>query len=159
MTWSLATCQGNNPTTCYLEPKWLRKICKESMDRFFWTHLGRAGTHHTTGSFDPPGRRGHHPNHQDMLAYFADSDPPGIRVLQMCFMICPPPEETFTILGQNFKTAFTPLNLVQSSPFDLKNDQQDRAHLLKATCIFFMKTVDFLSCETTGLKHKEAYLA
>jgi len=39
-------------------------------------------------------------------------------------------------LGQNFKLTFTPLNLVQSSPFDLQNDQQDRAHLLKATCVF-----------------------
>ena len=35
-----------------------------------------------------------------------------------------------------FKLTFTPLNLVQSSPFDLQNDQQDRAHLLKATCVF-----------------------
>ena len=42
----------------------------------------------------------------------------------------------FTFLGQNFKLTFTPLNLVQSSPFDLQNDQQDRAHLLKATCVF-----------------------
>ena len=40
------------------------------------------------------------------------------------------------ILGQNFKLTFTPLDLVQSSPFDLKNDQQDRPHLLTATCAF-----------------------
>ena len=37
---------------------------------------------------------------------------------------------------QNFKPAFTPLNLVQSSPFDLQNDPPDRAHLLKAACVF-----------------------
>ena len=42
----------------------------------------------------------------------------------------------FTILGKTFKPAFTPLNLVQSSPSDPQNDQQDRPHLLKATCVF-----------------------
>ena len=35
-----------------------------------------------------------------------------------------------------FGSGLYPLNLVQSSPFDLKNDVQDRAHLLKATCVF-----------------------
>ena len=50
----------------------------------------------------------------------------------------------FTFLGQNFKLTFTPLNLVQSNPFDLQNDQQDRAHLLKATCVFWYFLMFFI---------------
>ena len=69
------------------------------------------------------------------------SDPIALYFLVLLNRI--PGVTKFTFLGQNFKLAFTPLNLAQSSPFDHQNDEQDRAHLLKATCIFSWKTVDF----------------